>query len=80
MDEVDRLAAATKLAEHLCSGTISLYDIVGRVLEKQSGTDPILIVVDQFEERTFAPKDGSARSGALCRDRHSGAESLSCSL
>jgi hypothetical protein len=50
MSEVDRLAEASKLAEHLRSGTISLHDIVGRILEKQSGTDRVLIVVDQFEE------------------------------
>ena len=50
MGEVDRLAEATKLAEHFRSETISLYDIVERILEKQSGTDRMLIVVDQFEE------------------------------
>jgi len=46
MGEVDRLAEAAKLAEHLRSGTISLYDIVERILAKQSGTDRVLIVVD----------------------------------
>jgi tetratricopeptide (TPR) repeat protein len=50
MGEVDRLAQAAKLAEHLRSGTISLYDIVERILEKQPGTDRVLIIVDQFEE------------------------------
>ena len=50
MGEVDRLAEAAKLAEHFRSGTISLYDIVERILEKQSGTNRVLIVVDQFEE------------------------------
>ena len=44
MAEVDRLAEATKLAEHFRSGTISLYDIVGRILEKQSGTDRVLML------------------------------------
>src|SRR5262245_10612186 len=38
MGEVDRLAEAANLAEHFRSGTISLYDIVERILEKQSGT------------------------------------------
>jgi len=42
------LAEAAKLAEHFRSGTISLYDIVELILEKQSGTDRVLIVVDQF--------------------------------
>src|SRR5208283_3547985 len=50
MSEVDRLVEAAKLTEHLRSGTISLYDIVERILEKQSGIDRLLIVVDQFEE------------------------------
>ena len=50
MSEVDRLAEAAKLAEHFPVGTVSLYDIVERILEKQSGTDRVLIVVDQFEE------------------------------
>jgi hypothetical protein len=50
MSEVDRLAEGAKLAEHFRSGTISLYDIIELILEKQSGTDRVLIVVDQFEE------------------------------
>jgi hypothetical protein len=61
MGEVDRLAEATKLAEHLRSGTISLYDIVGRILEKQSGTDRVLIVVDQFEELYTLTSDEEVR-------------------
>jgi TIR domain/AAA ATPase domain len=59
--EVDRLAQAAKLAEHLRSGTISLYDIVGRVLEKQSGTDRLLIVIDQFEELYTLTSDEEVR-------------------
>jgi hypothetical protein len=61
MGEVDRLGEATKLAEHFRSGTISLYDIVGRILEKQSGTDRVLIVVDQFEELYTLTSDEEAR-------------------
>ena len=61
MGEVDRLAEATKLAEHFRSGTISLYDIVERILEKQSGTDRVLIVVDQFEELYTLTADEEAR-------------------
>jgi TIR domain len=61
MGEVDRLAETTKLAEHFRSGTISLYDIVGRILEKQSGTDRVLIVVDQFEELYTLTTDEEAR-------------------
>ena len=61
MGEVDRLAEATKLAEHFRSETISLYDVVGRILEKQSGTDRVLIVVDQFEELYTLTSDEEAR-------------------
>jgi hypothetical protein len=61
MGAVDRLAEATKLAEHFRSGAISLYDIVGRILEKQSGTDRVLIVVDQFEELYTSTSDEEAR-------------------
>jgi hypothetical protein len=61
MGEVDRLAEATKIAEHFRSGTISLYEIVGRILEKQSGTDRVLIVVDQFEELYTLTTDEEAR-------------------
>src|SRR5580692_8532177 len=61
MSEIDRLAEATKLAEHFRSGTISLYDIVERILEKQSGTDRLLIVVDQFEELYTLTSDEEAR-------------------
>jgi Novel STAND NTPase 1 len=50
IDEVDRLVKAAELAEHFRSKTISVYDIVERILEKQSGTDRMLVVVDQFEE------------------------------
>src|SRR5271165_4416534 len=61
MGEVDRLAEATKLAGHFRSGTISLCDIVGRILEKQSGTNRVLIVVDQFEELYTLTSDEEAR-------------------
>jgi WD40 repeat protein len=61
MGEVDRLAEATKLAEHFRSGTISLYDIVERIVEKQSGTNRVLIVVDQFEELYTSTSDEEVR-------------------
>jgi hypothetical protein len=61
MGEVDRLAEAAKLAEHFRSRTISLYDIIELILEKQSGTDRMLIVVDQFEELYTLTSDEEAR-------------------
>jgi energy-coupling factor transporter ATP-binding protein EcfA2 len=61
LDEIDRLAKAAKLAEHFRSGTICLNDIVERILEKQSGTNRLLIVVDQFEELYTLTSDEGAR-------------------
>ena len=61
MGEIERLAEAAKLAEHFRSGTISLCDIIGRILEKQSGTDRVLIVVDQFEELYTLTSDEELR-------------------
>jgi type II secretory pathway predicted ATPase ExeA len=61
MSEIDRMAEATKLAEHFRSGTISLYDIGKRIVEKQSGTDRVLIVVDQFEELYTLSSDEEIR-------------------
>jgi type II secretory pathway predicted ATPase ExeA len=60
-DEVDRLAEAGKLAEHLQSATISLDDIVERILDRQSGTNRVLLVVDQFEELYTLTSDEEAR-------------------
>jgi hypothetical protein len=61
MGEIDRWTEASKLAEHLRSGTISLSDVVERILEKQSGTNRVLIVVDQFEELYTLTSDEQAR-------------------
>ena len=61
MGEVDRLAEANKLAEHFRLREISLSEIVERILEKQSGTDRVLIVVDQFEELYTLTADEEAR-------------------
>jgi hypothetical protein len=61
MGEIDRLAEAAKLAEHLRSGTISLDAIVERILAKRPGTDRVLIVVDQFEELYTLTSDEEAR-------------------
>ncbi len=47
--EVDRLAEAKKLARYLDEGTLTLADVVRRLLERQ-GRERLLLVVDQFEE------------------------------
>ena len=61
MGEVDRLAEANKLAEHFRSRTVFLADIVERILEKQPGTNRVLIVIDQFEELYTLTSDEEAR-------------------
>jgi hypothetical protein len=50
LSEVDRLAEASKLTEHFSSKRVSVRDVIRRILDRQSGTDRVLIVVDQFEE------------------------------
>ncbi len=59
--EVDRLADFGKLAQHFASNTISLHDVVLRCLEKQRGTDRLLLFIDQWEELYSLCKDDEAR-------------------
>jgi hypothetical protein len=59
--EVDRLEEAGKLAGLFAVGTVSLYDVVRRILDKQRGTDRVLIFVDQFEELYTLPQDDAVR-------------------
>jgi energy-coupling factor transporter ATP-binding protein EcfA2 len=50
LTETDQLAERRKLAEFLASEPDALRDVVGRILQKQPGTDRLLLVVDQWEE------------------------------
>lgn len=50
MTETDRLVEVGKLAGYLAEGHVTLRDVVARALEKQPGTDRLLLVVDQWEE------------------------------
>ncbi len=50
MDEVTRLAKVDELAIHFREGRVSLSDAAGRVLEKHSGMERLVLVADQFEE------------------------------
>ncbi|MGZ9034734.1 MAG: nSTAND1 domain-containing NTPase, partial [Rhodospirillales bacterium] len=50
LSEADRLFKVNKLASHLADGSVALRDITGRILEKQRGTDRLLLIVDQWEE------------------------------
>jgi hypothetical protein len=59
--EVDRLEEAGKLTGLFAGGTVSLYDVVRRILDKQRGTDRVLIFVDQFEELYTLVQDDAGR-------------------
>jgi len=50
MSEIDRLVEINKQAGHLAAGELGLDQVINRVLEKQPGTDRLLLVVDQWEE------------------------------
>ena len=50
LDEVGRLVKIQDLAGYLADGRLALHDVVARVLEKQRGTDRLLLVADQWEE------------------------------
>jgi hypothetical protein len=60
IDSFHHLAEAAKLAECFRSSSVSLYDIIDRILERQSGTDRVLIVVDQCEELYTLTSDEEA--------------------
>ena len=61
LTEVDRLAEANKLAAHLADAHVGLGEVVGRVLQKQPGTDRLLLVVDQWEELYTLTREESER-------------------
>jgi len=50
MGEVNRLKESQKLAESLEQGSISLQNIIQRILQKKPEYEHLLLVVDQFEE------------------------------
>ena len=49
-DELERLERVKRLAAYLATENDGLRDITERILEKQPGTDRLLLVVDQWEE------------------------------
>ena len=61
MTETERLREINNQAGYLAKGEVRLEQVVNRVLEKQPGTDRLLLVVDQWEElysrRTLEDKD-----------------------
>ena len=65
LSEGDRLLEVNKLAAHLTEGSVALRDITGRILEKQQGTDRLLLFVDQWEELyTVCPDEQTRRAFA----------------
>jgi TIR domain/FHA domain len=59
--EVDRLVELDKLAAWLGEGRYHLRDAVRRTLEKEPGTDRMLLVVDQWEELYTLVRDDGMR-------------------
>lgn len=50
LSEVDRLIQVPRLAAAFDTGEAQLRDVIERVLERQTGTQRLLLVVDQWEE------------------------------
>ena len=61
MTEADRLIETNKLARALQSGDLKLRDVTERVIAKQSGTDRLLVFVDQWEELYTLTSDETLR-------------------
>ena len=61
MDETDRLLKINKLADAVAKKEVSLHDVGLRILEKQSGTNRLLLVIDQAEELYTVAKDDHQR-------------------
>ena len=74
---MDRLAEVNKLAAHLADGSVALRDITGRILQKQPGTDRLLLFVDQWEELyTLCPDEQTRRAFAAHLLETAAAESV----
>jgi hypothetical protein len=56
-DEIDRLERVKHLDAYLSEEKDGLRDVTERILEKQPGTDRLLLVVDQWEEIYTLAKD-----------------------
>jgi KaiC/GvpD/RAD55 family RecA-like ATPase len=61
LSEVERLIEIDKLAAWLAEGKNHLRDAVRRTLEKEPGTDRLLLVVDQWEELYTLCRDDGVR-------------------
>lgn len=61
LTEIDRLREVGKLADSFQAGHIKLRDTVSRALEKQPGTDSLMLLVDQWEELYALTRDEQMR-------------------
>jgi hypothetical protein len=61
LDPIDRREKANKLATKFAEGSIKLRDIVRDVLDRQTGTQRLLLIGDQWEELYTLTKDESQR-------------------
>src|SRR5512144_1598678 len=61
IDEFDRIALLRQRAEQLRTGEVPIPDVATRVLEKQPGTDRVLLVIDQAEELFTLTEDPAQR-------------------
>ena len=65
LSEVDRLREVEKLAGALAGGEIQLRSIIYRALEKQPGTDRLLLFIDQWEELYTLCRDEAVRNSFI---------------
>ena len=68
LEEFDRIAVLKKRAEQLASGEITLADVIDTTLERQPGTDRLLLVVDQWEELYTQVRDLPINGSQDARD------------
>jgi N-acetylmuramoyl-L-alanine amidase len=61
INEIEQLRATGVLAAALSSGEITLRDVVERAVQRQPGTDRLLLFVDQWEELYTLTADTVAR-------------------
>jgi tetratricopeptide (TPR) repeat protein len=65
LSEVDRMREIEKLALALGNGEIQLRSLVERALEKQPGTDRLLLFVDQWEELYTLCREETSRQSYI---------------
>ena len=69
LEEFDRIAVLKKRAEQLASGEITLADVIDATLERQPGTDRLLLVVDQWEELYTQARDLPIKGSQDAKDK-----------